>query len=85
MVLEPLFSNDVADITFVPIHISYDKVMEERLFAYELLGVPKPKESTSVSNSLMFIFLISFTTYFHHSFLFDNITQTLFTYILTVK
>lgn len=48
MVLEPLFTREIPDITFVPVSISYDRVMEEKLFAYELLGVPKPKESTSV-------------------------------------
>lgn len=49
MVLEPLFTREIPDITFVPVSISYDRVMEEKLFAYELLGVPKPKESTSVN------------------------------------
>lgn len=50
MALEPLFMGEVADITIVPIGVSYEKPLEERLFAYELLGVPKPKESTVVSN-----------------------------------
>lgn len=48
MVLEPLFLSEVPDVTFIPISLSYDRVLEERLFAFELLGVPKPKESTSV-------------------------------------
>ena len=39
------------DIMVVPIAISYDRVLEEKLYAYELLGVPKPKESASVSNT----------------------------------
>ncbi|XP_018324949.1 dihydroxyacetone phosphate acyltransferase isoform X2 [Agrilus planipennis] len=37
---------EVPDILFVPVNLSYDRVLEERLFAFELLGVPKPKEST---------------------------------------
>ncbi|XP_027229277.2 dihydroxyacetone phosphate acyltransferase isoform X1 [Penaeus vannamei] len=35
------------DLAVVPISISYDRTLEEKLYAYELLGVPKPKESTS--------------------------------------
>ncbi|XP_026197528.1 dihydroxyacetone phosphate acyltransferase isoform X2 [Anabas testudineus] len=46
MVLEPYFKGEVFDVTLVPITISYDRVLEESLLAYELLGVPKPKEST---------------------------------------
>lgn len=48
MVLEPYFKGEVFDITLVPISISYDRVLEESLLAHELLGVPKPKESTAV-------------------------------------
>lgn len=48
MVLEPFFKGEVFDITLVPISISYDRVLEESLLAHELLGVPKPKESTMV-------------------------------------
>ncbi|KAK5647609.1 hypothetical protein RI129_002501 [Pyrocoelia pectoralis] len=47
MVLKTFYTAVVPDILFVPINISYDRVLEEKLFAYELLGVPKPKESTS--------------------------------------
>lgn len=47
MVLKPFFNGEVPDILFVPINICYDRVLEEKLFAFELLGVPKPKESTS--------------------------------------
>ncbi|KAK9875364.1 hypothetical protein WA026_007762 [Henosepilachna vigintioctopunctata] len=47
MILKPLFLRQVPDIIFVPINISYEKIMEEKLFSFELLGVPKPKESTS--------------------------------------
>lgn len=38
---------EVFDTYFVPISISYDKILEESLYAYELLGIPKPKESTT--------------------------------------
>ncbi|KAM7395543.1 hypothetical protein PAMA_007016 [Pampus argenteus] len=47
MVLEPYFKSEVYDVTLVPISISYDRVLEESLLAHELLGVPKPKESTT--------------------------------------
>ncbi|XP_069697243.1 dihydroxyacetone phosphate acyltransferase isoform X2 [Periplaneta americana] len=47
MTLVPFFTGRVPDITIVPINISYDRTLEEVLFAFELLGVPKPKESTS--------------------------------------
>uniref|UniRef100_A0AAV2KDD0 Phospholipid/glycerol acyltransferase domain-containing protein n=1 Tax=Knipowitschia caucasica TaxID=637954 RepID=A0AAV2KDD0_KNICA len=46
MVLEPYFKGEVFDITLVPISISYDRVLEESLLAHELLGIPKPKETT---------------------------------------
>ncbi|XP_029281141.1 LOW QUALITY PROTEIN: dihydroxyacetone phosphate acyltransferase [Cottoperca gobio] len=47
MVMEPFFKGEVYDITLVPISISYDRVLEESLLAHELLGIPKPKESTT--------------------------------------
>ena len=50
--LEPYFKAHMPDIMVVPIAISYDRVLEEKLYAYELLGVPKPKESASVSSSI---------------------------------
>lgn len=37
------------DLAIIPISISYDRTLEEKLYAYELLGIPKPPESTSVS------------------------------------
>ncbi|XP_061900717.1 dihydroxyacetone phosphate acyltransferase-like isoform X4 [Entelurus aequoreus] len=46
MVLDPFLKGEVHDITFVPISISYDRLLEESLLARELLGIPKPKEST---------------------------------------
>lgn len=44
--LEPFFKAKVTDMAIVPISISYDRTLEELLYTYELLGVPKPKEST---------------------------------------
>ncbi|KAL0869266.1 hypothetical protein ABMA27_007534 [Loxostege sticticalis] len=46
MSLMPLFARELADVTVVPVNISYDRLMEQRPYAYELLGVPKPKETT---------------------------------------
>ncbi|XP_045502688.1 dihydroxyacetone phosphate acyltransferase [Colias croceus] len=46
MSLMPYFAREVDDITIVPVNISYDRIMEQTLFAYEHLGVPKPKETT---------------------------------------
>lgn len=46
MALEPFFDRDIFDVTIVPVGVAYDKPIEEVLFAYELLGVPKPKETT---------------------------------------
>ncbi|PVD26429.1 hypothetical protein C0Q70_14106 [Pomacea canaliculata] len=45
--LEPYFKAHIPDIMVIPVSISYDRILEESLYAYELLGVPKPKESTS--------------------------------------
>ncbi|KAG5890225.1 hypothetical protein JTB14_028766 [Gonioctena quinquepunctata] len=47
MILKGFFLSQVPDILFVPISINYDRILEENLFTYELLGVPKPKETTS--------------------------------------
>lgn len=46
MALEPFFFGQIPDILIVPVSISYEKPLEEQLFVYELLGIPKPKEST---------------------------------------
>ncbi|XP_076162834.1 dihydroxyacetone phosphate acyltransferase isoform X2 [Ptiloglossa arizonensis] len=46
-ILESLLEGGVPDIHFIPISINYERPPEELLFAYELLGVPKPKESTT--------------------------------------
>ncbi|CAH2251127.1 dihydroxyacetone phosphate acyltransferase isoform X1 [Pelobates cultripes] len=45
--MEPFFKGEVFDTYLVPVSISYERILEESLYAYELLGVPKPKESTS--------------------------------------
>lgn len=47
IVMEPFFKGEVFDVWAVPVSISYERVLEETLYARELLGVPKPKESTS--------------------------------------
>lgn len=38
----------VSDIYILPVNISYETRLEDSLMVWELLGVPKPKESTSV-------------------------------------
>lgn len=48
MALEPYIKGDVPDVQIATISISYERTLEEKLYAYETLGVPKPKESTSV-------------------------------------
>uniref|UniRef100_A0AAZ3RI69 Phospholipid/glycerol acyltransferase domain-containing protein n=1 Tax=Oncorhynchus tshawytscha TaxID=74940 RepID=A0AAZ3RI69_ONCTS len=47
IVIEPFFKGEVFDVNLVPVSISYERILEESLYARELLGVPKPKESTS--------------------------------------
>ncbi|XP_051951468.1 dihydroxyacetone phosphate acyltransferase isoform X2 [Xyrauchen texanus] len=47
IVMEPFFKGELFDINLVPVSISYERILEESLYARELLGVPKPKESTS--------------------------------------
>ncbi|XP_014470903.1 PREDICTED: dihydroxyacetone phosphate acyltransferase isoform X2 [Dinoponera quadriceps] len=47
MILESLLQSDVPDIQFIPISVSYERPPEELLFVYELLGIPKPKETTA--------------------------------------
>jgi glycerone phosphate O-acyltransferase len=46
--MEPFLKGEVFDVSLVPVSISYERILEESLYARELLGVPKPKESTSV-------------------------------------
>lgn len=45
--LESYFKAELPDTMMVPVTITYDRIVEESLYAYELLGIPKPKESTS--------------------------------------
>uniref|UniRef100_A0A8C5I9Y5 Phospholipid/glycerol acyltransferase domain-containing protein n=1 Tax=Gouania willdenowi TaxID=441366 RepID=A0A8C5I9Y5_GOUWI len=47
IVMEPFLKGEVFDVALVPVSISYERILEESLYARELLGVPKPKESTS--------------------------------------
>ena len=53
MVVEPYLAGLVPDIMLVPVGISYQRTLEELLFSRELLGVPKPPESTRVSVCLI--------------------------------
>lgn len=46
MAVEPFFMGELSDITIVPVSISYERPLEEKLFVDELMGVPKPKETT---------------------------------------
>lgn len=48
--MDPFLKGEVFDMSVVPVSISYERILEETLYARELLGVPKPKESTSVSH-----------------------------------
>lgn len=63
MVMETLYAGEVPDITIVPVNISYDRTIEEVLFAYEMLGVAKPKESTSVSLSFDLVVFLECSFY----------------------
>lgn len=47
IVMEPFFNREVFDIYLVPISINYGKILEDGLYVFELLGVPKAKESTT--------------------------------------
>ena len=58
MVVDLYANAGVPNVLLCPISISYDKVPEESLFAYELLGIPKPRESLRVRS--IFIHLQSF-------------------------
>ncbi|CAK5089109.1 unnamed protein product [Meloidogyne enterolobii] len=47
LVVELFMKAQVYDTLLVPITINYDRILEESLFSYELLGRPKPKENAS--------------------------------------
>ena len=68
--LEAYFKGLVPDIMIVPISISYDRVLEENLFAQELLGIPKPKESTSKLFKVFNILSENYGQYFCHTCIF---------------
>lgn len=53
MVVDLYTTVRVPDVVICPISISYDRIPEESLYAYELLGIPKPKESLRVSHELI--------------------------------
>lgn len=44
--LEPYFDARVSDVAICPVTLSYEKTVEEKLHVRELMGIPKPKEST---------------------------------------
>ena len=48
--LDLFHSGRIPDLHIVPISISYERVLEENLYAYEMLGTPKPPESTGVGH-----------------------------------
>jgi 1-acyl-sn-glycerol-3-phosphate acyltransferase len=45
--IECYFRRHIDNLILIPIAINYEKVLEDNLHANELLGIPKPKESTS--------------------------------------
>uniref|UniRef100_A0A2H8TI04 Dihydroxyacetone phosphate acyltransferase n=1 Tax=Melanaphis sacchari TaxID=742174 RepID=A0A2H8TI04_9HEMI len=45
-IVNVLLKNEVQDVIIIPISINYDRLLEDKLFSYELLGIPKPKETT---------------------------------------
>lgn len=47
IVMEPFFKREVFDTYLVPTSINHGKILEEGLYVFELLGVPKAKESTT--------------------------------------
>ena len=57
MLTELFFLGHVPDILFCPVSVSYECITEEELYLFELLGIPKPKESLSVSISLATLLL----------------------------
>ena len=55
MILEMFFHGFVQDVTVIPMTISYERITEEQLYAFELLGIPKPKESLRVSEHFRWV------------------------------
>ena len=54
MITELFFLGHVPDVLFCPLSISYECITEEQLYLFELLGIPKPKESLSVGSIIRF-------------------------------
>lgn len=52
-----LLKKEVKDIIIVPISINYDRLLEDKLYCYELLGIPKPKETTLVSQIVIYLLI----------------------------
>jgi glycerone phosphate O-acyltransferase len=46
-IAELVRDREIPDVLILPISMSYDRTLEETLYARELLGQPKPKESTN--------------------------------------
>lgn len=44
--VEVFLRGRVSDIMVVPVSLTYERTLEENLYAAELLGIPKPREST---------------------------------------
>jgi len=59
-ILDLVRQREIPDILILPISISYDRTLEESLYARELLGQPKPKESTNVSQCDWLIMVYDF-------------------------
>ncbi|KAL1493758.1 hypothetical protein ABEB36_009452 [Hypothenemus hampei] len=66
MILKAYFLSEVPDILFVPVSINYDRLLEENLFAFELLGIPKPKETTSAFFKSLSIIKQNYGNIFFH-------------------
>ncbi|XP_072032071.1 dihydroxyacetone phosphate acyltransferase-like [Amphiura filiformis] len=47
VVVEPFLNGKLWDVNLVPVSMTYDRTLEELLYSREMLGIPKPKESTS--------------------------------------
>ncbi len=59
VVVEPFLTGKVWDINLIPVSMSYDRTLEELLYSREMLGIPKPKESTSVSH-IYYCYILGF-------------------------
>lgn len=59
MISELFLFGHVPDVLFCPLSISYETIAEEHLYLFELLGIPKPKESLRVSITEIFVLFSS--------------------------